>query len=125
MASTHAIEIQPIGDYVELCQLLKLAGVADSGGHGKQIVAAGEVHVDGAVELRKTAKIRSGQRVECRGITINVGAAVPRPTGVAARAPPANVSVANSARAKSPMAPGHPAREGIEHLIGRISKIAK
>ena len=81
IAPTNAIEIQPIGDYVELCQLLKLAGIADSGGQGKQIVAAGEVRVDGAVELRKTAKIRSGQRVACRGITIIVGAAAPRSTG--------------------------------------------
>ncbi len=67
------VHIQPIGDYVELCQLLKLAGIADSSGQGKHIVAAGEVHVDGALELRKRAKIRSGQRVECRGITIVVG----------------------------------------------------
>ena len=70
-----AIDIQLIGDHVELCQLLKLAGIAHSGGQGKHIVAAGEVRVDGAVELRKTAKIRSGQRVECRGITITVAPA--------------------------------------------------
>ena len=70
---TNPIHIPLSGDYVELCQLLKLAGIATSGGQGKHIVAAGEVRVDGAVELRKTAKIRSGQRVECRGVTILVG----------------------------------------------------
>jgi ribosome-associated protein len=52
------------GDYVELNQLLKLAGIVDSGGAGKQLVATGAVRVDGDVELRKTCKIRAGQRVQ-------------------------------------------------------------
>jgi ribosome-associated protein len=60
--------------HVELCQLLKLAGIAESGGAGKRIVAAGEVRVDGQPESRKTAKIRAGQSVQCRGITILVKA---------------------------------------------------
>ena len=58
--------------HVELCQLLKLAGIAESGGGGKRIVAAGEVMVDGQPESRKSAKIRAGQSVECRGVTILV-----------------------------------------------------
>ena len=70
----QTIEIKLTGEYVELCQLLKLAGIASSGGQGKHIVAAGEVRVDGQPEIRKTAKIRAGQRVECRGITIAVAA---------------------------------------------------
>jgi ribosome-associated protein len=48
---------------VELHQLLKLAGLVDSGGAGKHVVASGAVSVDGAVELRKSAKIRAGQTV--------------------------------------------------------------
>lgn len=50
-------------DYVELNQLLKLVGLCDSGGAGKALVASGVVSVDSAVELRKTCKIRAGQRV--------------------------------------------------------------
>jgi ribosome-associated protein len=50
-------------EFVELNQLLKLVGVVDSGGAGKQLVASGAVRVDGVVELRKTAKIRAGQVV--------------------------------------------------------------
>ena len=61
-------------DHIELCQLLKLAGVAESGGAGKQLVAAGEVSVDGQPEALKTAKIRAGQSVLCRGVTILVKA---------------------------------------------------
>jgi ribosome-associated protein len=60
------------GEYVELNQLLKLAGLCDSGGAGKQIVASGAVEVDGAVELRKTAKIRAGQRVRLGDVEICV-----------------------------------------------------
>lgn len=48
-------------EYVELHQLLKLAGVVDSGGAGKHLVASGTVRVDGDVELRKTCKLRAGQ----------------------------------------------------------------
>jgi len=62
-------------DHVELNQLLKLAGLAGSGGEGKQIVASGAVRVDGVVELRKTAKIRAGQEVELDGCRIRVVAA--------------------------------------------------
>jgi ribosome-associated protein len=70
----ETIQIKLSREYVELCQLLKLAGIAGSGGQGKHIVAAGEVRVDGQPESRKTAKIRAGQKVECRGITIVVAA---------------------------------------------------
>lgn len=56
--------LEPPHEYVELNQLLKLVGVCDSGGAGKAIVASGAVTVDGALELRKTCKIRVGQRVQ-------------------------------------------------------------
>jgi len=59
-------------EFVELNQLLKLAGLCDSGGAGKQLVASGAVRVDGAVELRKTAKIRGGQRVRLGEVEIRV-----------------------------------------------------
>lgn len=42
------------GDYVESNQLLKLAGICESGGAGKQLIASGEVAVVGRIELRKT-----------------------------------------------------------------------
>ena len=53
------------GDFIALCDLLKTTGIADSGGQGKAFVADGIVKVDGIVELRKTAKIRAGQVVQC------------------------------------------------------------
>lgn len=62
-------------EYVELNQLLKLAGVCDSGGAGKQLVASGTVCVDGAIELRKTCKIRDGQTIRVGNIEIRIAAA--------------------------------------------------
>jgi ribosome-associated protein len=60
------------GEYIALCDLLKTVGIAQSGGQGKVLVADGNVTVDGEIELRKTAKIRKGQLVECFGETIEV-----------------------------------------------------
>ena len=60
------------GEHVRLCDLLKLAGIAESGGQGKRLVAGGEVNVDGQRESRKSARIRAGQIVECRGARVVV-----------------------------------------------------
>ncbi|TXH05971.1 MAG: RNA-binding S4 domain-containing protein [Nevskiaceae bacterium] len=65
------------GDFVELNQLLKLAGACDSGGAGKVLVAEGRVQVDGQPETRKTAKIRAGQTVSCGDLRIVVRAEHP------------------------------------------------
>ena len=63
------------GEYIELHSLLKVTGVCDSGGAGKAIVAAGDVSVDGKVELRKACKIRAGQVVKLGDVRIKVCAA--------------------------------------------------
>lgn len=60
--------------HVALNDLLRLAGLADSGGAGKALVAAGAVRVDGGVELRKTCKIRGGQVVTLGDAEIHVQA---------------------------------------------------
>ena len=64
------------GEFVELHNLLKLMGLADSGGSAKARVATGDVKVDGKVELRKTCKIRAGQSVLLDGTPIAVHKAV-------------------------------------------------
>lgn len=69
---TQTIDFALESEFVELNQLLKLVGLCDSGGAGKQIVASGAVNVDGAVELRKTAKIRAGQVVRVGLVEIRV-----------------------------------------------------
>jgi ribosome-associated protein len=69
------IEFKLKGEYIALCDLLKTEGIANSGGQGKAMVADGLVTIDGKTELRKTAKIRAGQIVECLGQQIKVVAA--------------------------------------------------
>ena len=67
-----SITFEVQGEFIELCNLLKLAGIANSGGQGKLMVSDGIVQVDGAIETRRTAKIRTGQVVECMGQKIKV-----------------------------------------------------
>ncbi len=66
------MEFELKGEFIPLCDLLKITGIANSGGQGKAMVADGHVRVDGKVELRKTAKIRKGQLIDCLGETISV-----------------------------------------------------
>ena len=53
MQTTVYLENQ---EYIALCDLLKLAGLAESGGHAKALIAAGQVQRNGVTETRKTAK---------------------------------------------------------------------
>ncbi|MFN7085955.1 MAG: RNA-binding S4 domain-containing protein [Burkholderiales bacterium] len=68
----ETIRFQLQDESIRLCDLLKLAGIAGSGGEGKHLVAEGLVTVDGLPESRKTARIRVGQTVACRGAKIVV-----------------------------------------------------
>ena len=60
--------------HVELCDLLKLEGWAESGAQAKILIADGQVTVDGAVETRKRCKIIAGQTVAFDGNSITVTA---------------------------------------------------
>jgi ribosome-associated protein len=51
-------------EYIELVKLLKLLGIAETGGHAKMMVEAGEVLMNGKPEFRKRAKLRDGDEVE-------------------------------------------------------------
>jgi ribosome-associated protein len=69
------LELQLRGEYIELDKLLKATGLVESGGRARVLIAAGEVRVDGQVELRKTAKMRAGQVVDFGGQQVRVVAA--------------------------------------------------
>lgn len=58
--------------WIELHNLLKVTGLCASGGEAKARVAAGEVTVDGVVELRKRRKLLPGQVVEFAGQRLRV-----------------------------------------------------
>ena len=55
------------GEFIELIQLLKVLGIAETGGHAKQIVEEGSVKLNGETEYRKRAKLRPGDKVEVNG----------------------------------------------------------
>ena len=68
----QATEYHITTEYIELNQLLKLCGLADSGGAGGALVSEGNVQVDGQPELRKRCKIRPGQVVQLGDAQIKV-----------------------------------------------------
>ncbi|MFM2018159.1 MAG: hypothetical protein RL007_1815 [Bacteroidota bacterium] len=55
------------GDYIELIALLKVTGIAETGGVAGIFVTQGEVTVNGKIELRKRAKLKPGDVVEASG----------------------------------------------------------
>lgn len=65
-------EFKVEGDYIELIQLLKVLGVAQTGGHAKMIVDEGIVIRNGEVELRKRAKLIPGDLIEVEDIQIKL-----------------------------------------------------
>lgn len=67
------------GDHITLDALLKVTGLAPSGGAAKAMVAQGLVEVDGQVESRKTCKIRAGQVVSVAGVVSAIRVLAPAP----------------------------------------------
>lgn len=65
-------EFQLTSDYIELIKLLKLTGIAETGGHAKILVDEGEVLLNGNPEFRKKAKLRAGDEVEVMGEKIKL-----------------------------------------------------
>lgn len=51
------------GDFIELIGLLKATGIAQTGGHAKQIVEEELVLRNGELELRKRAKLIPGDEI--------------------------------------------------------------
>ncbi len=59
-------------DYIELFKLLKVLDLVDSGAHAKMLIADGYVKRNSEVELRKRAKIVSGDIIEISEVVIEV-----------------------------------------------------
>ena len=60
-------EIQISGDTIRLGQLLKVAGIADSGGEAKALIADGQVSVNGEVETRRGRQLHAGDELAAAG----------------------------------------------------------
>lgn len=59
-------------EYIELIKLLKLMGIADTGGVAKQLVEQEFVEVNGQIETRKRYKVRSGDIITFEDVSIEV-----------------------------------------------------
>lgn len=60
------------GEYIELTALLKVLGIAQTGGHAKIIVSSGDVMRNGEVEMRKRAKLIPGDVIELDDTDIKI-----------------------------------------------------
>jgi ribosome-associated protein len=55
----------PVGEKpINLTQVLKRAGIVQSGGEAKALIAEGLVRVNGEVELRKRRQMKAGDAIE-------------------------------------------------------------
>ena len=57
-------EIRIHTDYIRLDALLKLAGMADTGGAAKDLIQAGKVRVNGEICTQRGRKLRPGDQVD-------------------------------------------------------------
>jgi ribosome-associated protein len=60
------------GETIRLGQLLKLAGIVDSGGEAKELLATGTVVVNGAPETRRGRQLVAGDEVGAAGETVRI-----------------------------------------------------
>jgi ribosome-associated protein len=58
-----ALDFDLRGEYITLDALLKVTGLAGSGGAAKGLIAEGAVRVNGEVETRRGRKLRPGDEV--------------------------------------------------------------
>jgi len=59
-------------EYIKLCQLLKLAGLVDSGAQAKEEILALKVKVNGEADERIRRKVYAGDVVEYEGNSVKI-----------------------------------------------------
>jgi ribosome-associated protein len=69
---TAPLDVAIRDDTIRLGQLLKLAGLAESGGDARELVQAGEVRVNGEVDTRRGRQLRHGDLVQVGAQTVRV-----------------------------------------------------
>jgi ribosome-associated protein len=59
-------------EFIKLDSLLKFAGMVGTGGEAKELIAGGQVQVNGEVCTMRGKKIRPGDKVTLGGNTVSV-----------------------------------------------------
>ena len=72
MARPPIDDVPLAAEPIKLGQFLKLAGLAEDGGHARELIEAAEVQVNGRVETRRGAQLRSGDVVAVHGLRARV-----------------------------------------------------
>ncbi len=71
------IETVEVDGMIRLGQFLKFAGLAESGAHARELIAAGDVQVDGEIETRRGRQLNGGEVVtvitEAFEVSVRVG----------------------------------------------------
>ncbi|MDR2654920.1 MAG: RNA-binding S4 domain-containing protein [Oscillospiraceae bacterium] len=70
----HKERIELKGEYIQLEQLLKLAGLAETGGLAKAAIQSGQVKLNGETCLQRGKKLRDGDIVSFQSFNIEVTA---------------------------------------------------
>lgn len=63
-------------DFIKLGQVLKAAGLVESGAEAKQAIQDGDVKVNGEADTRRGRKLHDGDIVEYEGKTIKISSHV-------------------------------------------------
>ncbi|MCK9163902.1 MAG: RNA-binding S4 domain-containing protein [Bacteroidales bacterium] len=61
---TRKFPLREKDEFIQLIQLLKATGIAESGAIAQEMVVYGEVMVNGEVDYRKRAKLKKGDIIE-------------------------------------------------------------
>ena len=65
-------DIEIRGETIRLGQILKLAGIAGSGGEARALVEGGGVTVNGEVEVRRVRQLHPGDEVAVEGEALRI-----------------------------------------------------
>lgn len=73
MDTEAGMETIEVGGMIRLGQFLKFANLADSGAVARELIAAGDVRVDGEIETCRGRQLHGGEIVELGDISVRVG----------------------------------------------------
>lgn len=72
MSRTEPSDLEIRDDMIRLGQLLKLAGLVDDGATAREVIAAGEVEVNGEPDTRRGRQVHPGDVVAFAGQEVRV-----------------------------------------------------
>lgn len=68
----ESFHLRPGEEFIRLGQVLKAAGIAESGAEAKDLIQSGDVSVNAETETRRGRKLYKGDTVSCGGREIEI-----------------------------------------------------